>query len=116
MRENAAVHGHADSHRASAASLVPIAFVAAAVLVLAVLVHESSKGTIVVERITFSATTVYNGKPNRPAPFVTTSIDETSADGTLQRSFTSNSVTRPGYQQVVVGSTLQLYDPAENTV
>jgi hypothetical protein len=116
MRENAAMPGDADSHRASAASLVPIAIVAAAVLVLALLVHGGSKGTIVVERITFSATTVHNGKTNRPARFVTTSIDETSADGTLQRSFTSNSITRPGYQQVSAGKTMQLYDPADNTV
>jgi hypothetical protein len=116
MRENAGMHGDADRHRASVASLVPIAAVAAAVLLLALLVHGGGKGTIVVERITFSAITVRNGKTNRPAPFVISSIDETTADGTLQRSFTSNSITRSGYQQVIVGDTLQLYDPADNTV
>lgn len=110
------MHGDADRHRASVASLATTAVVAAAVLLLALLVHGNGKGVIVVERITFSSTTVRNGKTNRPAPFVISSIDETTADGTLQRSFTSNSITRPGYQQVIVGDTLQLYDPADNTV
>jgi hypothetical protein len=116
MRKNAAMQAGPDTHRASAASLLPIAVVAAAVVVLALLVHGGRKGTIVVERETFVAMTVQNGKTNHPAPFVITSIDETSADGALQRSFTSNSITRPGYQEVDVGAALQLYDPADNTV
>jgi hypothetical protein len=110
------MQGGADNRRTSAASLAPMALVAAAVVVLALLVHGSRKGTILVERMAVSATTVENGKANHPTPFVITAIEETSADGTLQRSFTSNSVTRLGYQEVSAGDTIQLYDPADNTV
>jgi hypothetical protein len=116
MRKNAGVYEGPDNHAASAAALIPIAAVAVAVLLLALLVHGGRAGTIVVERQTFVAITVQNGRANHPAPFVITSIDETSANGTLQRSFTSNSITRPGYQEVDVGDALQLYDPADNTV
>jgi hypothetical protein len=116
MRENAAMHAGAESHRASAASLVPMAFAAAAVLVLALLVHGSRKGTIVVQRIAFSATTVQNGKSNRPAPFSIVEITETSADGTDERDLTSNTFGRAGFQQVVAGQTIELYDPIDNTI
>jgi len=116
MRENAAMHAGAESHRASAASLVPMAFAAAAVLVLALLVHGSRKGTIVVQRIAFSATTVQNGKSNRPAPFSIVEITETSADGTDERDLTSNTFGRAGFQQVVAGQTIELYDPIDNAI
>jgi hypothetical protein len=116
MRKNAGMHGGADNDRAPAASLVPMAFVAAAVVVLALLVHGSRKGTIVVQRIAFSATTVQNGKTNRPAPFSVVEITETSADGTDQRDLTSNTFGRAGFQQVVAGQTIELYDPIDNTI
>jgi hypothetical protein len=32
------------------------------------------------------------------------------------RSPTSNTVTRPGYQEVTAGNTIELYDPANNTI
>jgi hypothetical protein len=91
-------------------------FVAVAVLVLALVVAAGKQGTIVVERVAFSATTVQDGKTSHPPPYLLTSIAETSADGTLRRSFTSASVTRPGHQQVIVGATAELYDPADNTL
>jgi hypothetical protein len=43
------------------------------------------QGTIVVERIAFSATTVHDGKTTHPPPYLLTSIDETSADGKEQQ-------------------------------
>jgi hypothetical protein len=116
MRENAAMQGGADKRRASAASLVPIAFVAAVVVVLALLVHGGRKGTIVVQRIVFSATTVQGGKTNRPAPFSVVEITETSADGTDQRDLTSNTFGRAGFQQVLAGQAIELYDPIDRTI
>lgn len=116
MRENAAIDERPHSQKASPVALVPIAIVALSVLLLALLVSGNQRGTIVAQRITFTAMTIQNTRTEHPAPFVVTSIAETSADGTLQRSYTSNSFTRPGYQEVMVGSTLQLYDPADNTI
>jgi hypothetical protein len=116
MRENAAMRGGADNHTAPAASLVPMAFVAAAVVVLALLVRGGHTGTIVVQRIAFSATTVQNGKTKRPAPFSIVEITETSADGTDERDLTSNTFARAGFQYLVAGQTVELYDPLDRTI
>lgn len=110
------MHGGADTHRASAAALIPMAFVAAVVLALALLIAGGRTGTIVVQRITISSTTSRRGKPIHATALFVTAITETSASGAAQRSFTSNSFTRPGFQQVYAGNTLQLYDPNDNTV
>lgn len=107
----------ADDRRASPVALLPMAIVAAAVLVLAVLVSgvlwKRTLGTIVVEHVVMRSTSTEH---NPPVQYALTTITETSASGRLERIFTTISATRPGYQQVEAGSTMQLYDPSDNTV
>jgi hypothetical protein len=120
IRENAAVHGGSATKTPSSASLIPMAFVAVGVVVLALLVSgvlwRNTNGTIVVQRITLSFTTHVRDRTNHSRSISVITITETSAAGTEQRSFTSSSFTRPGFQQVAAGKTLQLYDPVDNTV
>ena len=111
------MNGPADNHRPSAAALLPAAVIAAVVLLVALLVSGSQTGTIVVEKITFSATAIQNGQPNPPSRFSVTTISQTAADGTLQREFTANSFYLSGYQLVFTPQGgIQLYEPQDNTI
>jgi hypothetical protein len=116
MRKNAGMHEGPDDHAASAAALIPIAVVAVAVLLLALLVSGNRTGTIVVERVIWNAVTVQGGQTRRPPPYSLTTITQASADGTVQRSFYSTSVTRPGFQYASAGQTVEFYDAAHNTI
>ncbi len=101
----------------SPASLIPTAVIAVAVVVLALVVAgKKATGTIVVERITMNFATATHGKTIHPRSLSVTTINETSAGGIEQRSFTSSSFTRPGFEQVFAGDMIQLYDPVDNTV
>jgi len=115
MRENAAMHGNADRHRASVASLAPIAVVAAAVLVLALLARGGGNGTIVVQRIVAPISKI-NG-PRTQISFLT--VTETSASGRMSRYLSesrlgASNATR--YGSAFAGATLEQYVPADNTV
>jgi hypothetical protein len=115
MRENAAMHGDAGNHRASASSLLPIALVAAAVLGLALLVHGGSKGTIVVQRVV-EPTSRING-PQTEISFLT--VTETSASGAVTRYLSESrfgASTARTYGSAFAGTTLEQYIPADNTV
>lgn len=117
MRKNAAMRRGAESERTSAAALIPVAFVALAVLLLALVVKGNQTGTIVVEHTILTSTTIQNGaQPVHTAPFSMVSITQTSADGSEQRAFTSNSLARPGFQFVTAGQQIELYDPLDHTV
>src|SRR5579875_241532 len=100
----------------SPASLTPIAVIAVGVLVLALVVPGSRTGTIVVQQITMSFITTTHGRTSHPRSLSNTTINETSADGGEQRSLTSSSFTRPGFEQVIAGNTIEVYDPVDNTV
>lgn len=106
----------AEIQRTSAAALIPVAFVALAVLLLALVVRGNETGTIVVEHTIFTSTTIQDGKPVRTTPFSMVEITQTSADGSEQRSFTSNGLSRPGFQFVTAGQQIELYDPLDHTV
>lgn len=111
------VQGRADNHGLSAAALLPIAVIAAVVLLVALLVSGNQTGTIVLEKIRFSATSIQNGQANPPNSFSVTEISQTAADGSLQREFTTNSFYRSGYQLVFTPQGgVQLYDPRDNTI
>ena len=111
------VSGDDETEKTSPVSLIPMAFVAAGVLVLALIVSgKTQPGRIVVQRITLGSTTSRRGKSFRQRTVSLTAITEVSAGGHEQRSFTSNSITNPGFQQASAGTTLQLYDPRDNTV
>lgn len=112
MRENAAVTGGADNHRGGPASLLPMAAVAVAVLIVALVVASGRTGTIVVQRIMFLA----RSSQNPPMRYSVTSITEASAEGTDEGDFEANTFGRPGYQGVATGQTVQLYDPHDNTI
>lgn len=116
MRKNAAMRADEDSRMAGWAALAPVVLAAVAVLVIALVVRGSKTGTIVVQKIVLSGTTIQNGQENRPRPFAISEITETSVDGTAQREFTSNSFSRPGFEQVVSGQSIQLYDPLDHTI
>jgi hypothetical protein len=115
MRENAAMHGDADHHRASAASLVPIAVIAVGLVLLALLVAGNRTGTIVVQRVVEPMSQI-NG-PRTEISFLT--VTETSASGTVTRylseSWFGASAARR-YGSAVAGATLEQYIPADNTV
>ena len=97
MRENAAVTGGADNHRAQGRPpLFPMAAVAVAVLIVALVVASGRTGTIVVQRIMFLA----RSSQNPPMRYSVTSITEASAEGTDEGDFEANTFSRPGYQQV----------------
>lgn len=116
MRQNAAMRGDEGNRTAGWAALAPMVLAAVGVLVIALVVRGSKTGTIVVQKIVLSATTIQNGQANRPRPFAITEITETSADGTAQREFTSNTFSRPGFEQTVAGQSIQLYDPLDHTI
>lgn len=116
MRENAAVHGGADKHRRSAVTLLPMAIVAAVVLALALFVSNGRTGTIVFARMVVSATTTQSGRTSHTALFSILEITETSPDGVEQRVLTSDTFTRPGFQMVVAGQRIELYDPLDDTI
>ena len=110
------VQGGDNTNMPSSASLVPMALVAIGVLVLALVVAGKTKpGTIVVQRITMTSTTTNGGK-TRHLAFSIVAITESSASGSEQRSFTSTSFTRQGFQQVGAGNAIQLYDPIDDTI
>ena len=100
----------------SAASLIPIAFIAIGVLVLALVLPKKNVGTIVIQRVTVNSTTSHGGKTFRQRQISLTSITEFSANGVLQRSFSTNSFSRPGFELALSGDTFELYDPLDNTV
>jgi hypothetical protein len=111
------VHRGSATKTPSSTSLIPMAFVAVAVVVLALVVSGKTRhGTIVVQRIAIGSSTSHGGKTFHQRTVSVTAITEVSANGQLQRGFTSNSITRLGFQQTDAGSTLQLYDPADNTI
>jgi hypothetical protein len=116
MRENAAVLEEADRHRPSPVALLPIALVAVVVVVLALVVAGNQTGTIVIQRIAFSAAAIQNGKRDRPTSFSITEITQTAADGTDQRDFTSNTFGRPAVQEVTAGQQIEAYLPGDNTI
>ena len=116
MRENAAMHGGADRPKASAAALLPVALVAAVVLAVALVVKGGETGTIVIERTSISAFSTENGRTEHAPPSYFTEITEAAADGTEQRTFIADSLSRPGFQQLSGGRMMQLYDPLNNTV
>lgn len=97
-------------------SLIPMTVVAVGVLILALVLSGSKTGTIVVERIAVSFTTIADGRTRRPRQLVVTTINETSADGIEERALTASSFTRPGFEQVYAGDTIEIYDPSDNTV
>lgn len=109
----------ADIRRSSPWALAPMAIVALGVLVLALVVSgtlwRSTVGTIVVERVAIGAATRSGGE-RTTSRFAITVITETSANGTQQRSFTTGSTGRPGFQQTTAGNTLKLYDPLDHTI
>ena len=49
-------------------------------------------------------------------PVTSLIIDEASRDGSVQRSFSTSSETRPGFEQLSAGNSLQTYDPLNNTI
>jgi hypothetical protein len=115
MRENAAMPGGADNQRASAASLLPIAFAAAAVLVLALLISGGRTGSIVVQRVVEPISRI-NG-PQTQISFMT--VTETSASGTMTRllvagSFGDSAARR--YGSSIVGDTIETYVPTRHTI
>jgi hypothetical protein len=111
------VPGHDNTRTPSSASLIPMAFVAVGVLVVALIVSGKTRhDTIVVQRIAIGSSTSRGGKTFQQRTVSVTAITEVSANGNLQRSFTSNSITRLGFQQTDASSTLQLYDPVDNTI
>jgi hypothetical protein len=94
-----------------------MAFVAIGVLVLALVVSGNTRpGTIVVQRITMTSTTATAGKAHRLMAFSISTITETSANGTDERSLTSSSFARSGVETATAGDTIQLYDPADDTI
>jgi hypothetical protein len=105
------MRGDADSHRASAAALVPIAVVAAAVLVLALLISGGRTGTIVVQRFVEPVSRT-NGPQVRIA---FTTITETSADGATTRFLLEDSLAKD-YGSVIAGNTMERYIPVDRTV
>ena len=120
MRKNAAMVGGVTTVQPSARALAPMAVVALAVAALAVLISgvlwRGNRGTILVQRITISVTTSGHGVNHRPSRFSVTAILETSAGGRAERSFTTSSLDRRGFQQAIAGHTMQLYDPRDNTI
>ena len=110
------MHGDEDSQTPSAVSLLPMAVVALAVLVLALVVSGSRTGTIVVQRTMFSSAAIQNGHANPRFRFEDVLITQTSADGTEQRYLTTNSLARPGFQAVSAGQRIELYDPLNDTI
>ncbi len=116
MRKNAAMHGGAEDRKPSPTALLPMALVVVAVVVLALVVKGSQRGTIVVERIAFSSSAIQNGRSNPPLSFSITEITQTAADGTVQRSFVSDTIARPEIEQVTAGQNIQVYDPRDNTI
>jgi hypothetical protein len=53
-------------------------------------------------------------KPFGPVTFL--SIDEASRDGVAQASFSTSSVSRPGFEDLSAGNSLQIYDPNDDTI
>lgn len=106
----------ADNRRASAVALLPVAVAVAAVLALALIVKGNERGTIVVQRVAISARAVQSGKRNPPVAYSVTEIVETAADGSEERTFTSETFSHPGLQQVTAGQHVQLYDARDNTI
>ena len=111
---------------ASPSSLAPMAVAAVGILALALVISgvlwKSHRGTIVVERITWTAygeitTTATGGFTDKqPVRTAVTSVTETSADGTPLRSLISSSTMRPGFQDLSFGNTIELYDPTTDTI
>jgi hypothetical protein len=115
MQENAAMHEGAERPTASAVALLPIGFVAAVVVVLALVLRGNQTGTIVVERIVLSGTTTEAGRTQHLSSWFT-EVSETSADGSRERDLQANSISRPGFQQLTSAQELELYDPHDNTI
>ena len=116
MRENAAMHGGADSPRVSPVALLPIALIAVIVVAIALLVRGGQAPTIVVERMTVTGVTSEQHGVRHASAWTFTTISETSADGALLRSFIEDSISRPGFQQVTTPQTMEIYDPLDNTI
>lgn len=116
MHENAAMQGDADNRGMPQVSLLPMAAVAVIVLVVALLVSGGETGTIVVQRITVTATSAEGNQVQYAPPSTITEITETSPDGTEQRSFTTEPSSRRGFEQLDVGDQIELYDPLDNTI
>jgi hypothetical protein len=119
MRKNAAVR-RGTTDEPTPAGLLPMGVVALVVLLLALAVSgvlwRTTTGTIVVQRMTIRSTAVVDGNRRAPVDVSITTIQETSAGGSLERSFNSESATRPGYQRVDIGDTMELYDPTNDTI
>jgi hypothetical protein len=109
LRENAAVPRISNRMLGSAVVLV----VSVASAVVAIVFAPSStirqNGTIVVQRFTESL----SGKARRVAMMT---ITETSASGAFQRILQADSHQPAGFLEASTGTTLQYYDPRDNTI
>lgn len=108
------------TEKPSPASLIPMVFVALGVLALALAVSgvlwRTTTGTIVVQTETLRSASIVNGRSHASRSVSLTTITETSANGNEQRELTMDSVEPAGYQELSAGNTLQLYDPATNSI
>lgn len=105
----------ADRDKPSPVALLPIALIAAIVVVVALVVAGNQTGTIVVERVVLSSTSTEGSKTQHQSSSFT-NVTETAADGSPVRYFSANSISRPGFQRVSSAQELELYDPLDNTV
>lgn len=110
------MHGGADGHRASPVALLPTALIAVIFVVVALVVAGNQTGTIVVQRIAFSAAAIQNDQRNPPTSFSITEITQTGPDGSDQRDFTSNTFGGPEVQEVTAGRQIEAYLPRDHTI
>ena len=85
------------------------------------LLAARNTGTIVVEVIRMDSTIILsaNGRSKQKTSrtITVTTMTQISGTGEQQRVFLNDySLARPGYQQVIAGDSLQLYDPTDNTI
>lgn len=112
MRKNAAMRVGAGEHAYSAAALIPMAVVAAGVLVLALLASGSPPGTIVVQSFAERYSAAATSGPKRIS---ITTVTQTSGSGVLERIFFSVSFNR-GSEAVNSHRSMERYVAADNTV
>jgi hypothetical protein len=74
--------------------------------------------TILIQEMRMRVVTTQPGAaPRTPfGPVTSLTIDEASQDGAVQRSFSTSSELRPGFEQLSAGNSLQVYDPSNDTI
>ena len=74
--------------------------------------------TILIQRMRTETLSTQTGTAPRMAfgPVSLVEIDEVSRNGSVQRSFSTSSEERPGFQDLSAGPALQIYDAADDTI